>query len=361
MSDLQIALIAVGCVVVLGILVFNKTQEARLIRADREAAEADRMAAGGVGESAQNEGAVRDHGVEHHLGAPAAGAAVVDTTETGAVVTEAPPVGLDARIDYIARLEFIAAHPGEEVLRRSAEVLRGLRRVAWEGWSDRDERWEALAPSRSYQCVRVGLQLANRQGPATEEELLAFCQDLQSLSTTLVGEIEFPPRAEALRGAIELDRAIADLDIQIGLNVVKRSGPPFAVGVIAQAVAIAGGELAADGRFHVTTSTGAECFSIANLEEVTFAPDELARLSTRGISLAMDVARAPDLPAAFEAFVDFARDVARVVEGELVDDNQRPVSPTALGSIGAEVARVRASLSALGVPAGSTLALRLFS
>jgi FtsZ-interacting cell division protein ZipA len=233
--------------------------------------------------------------------------------------------------------------------------------VAWEGWVERERCWEALAPSHSYQCVRVGLQLANRQGPASEEELLAFCQDLQSLSTTLVGEIEFPARAEAIRGAAELDRAIADLDIQIGLNVVKRNGPPFAVGVVAQAVAIAGGEIAADGRFHVTTSTGAECFSIANLEDARFDADDLAGQSTRGISLAMDVARAPDAAAAFEAFVDFARDLARVVEGELVDDNQRPVSPASLGAIGAEVARVRARLAALGVPAGSTLALRLFS
>ena len=75
----------------------------------------------------------------------------------------------------------------------------------------------------------------------------------------------------------------------------------------------------------------------------------------------MDVPRAPDDAAAFDQFVAFARDLARVLEGDLVDDNRQPIDPDALQSIASEINAVRSRLHALGVLAGSALALRLFS
>jgi FtsZ-interacting cell division protein ZipA len=176
-----------------------------------------------------------------------------------------------------------------------------------------------------------------------------------------VGEIDFAPRGESLKGAAEIDRAIADLDIQVGLNVIRRSGQPFAASLIAQVVTLSEGRLGTDGRFHVPGPGGSERLWVANLEATPFREADLATQASRGVTIAMDVARAPDEAGGFADFVAFARDLARVLEGELVDDDHRPVNEDSLGAIQAEVDRVRARLVTLGLPAGSALAMRLFA
>jgi hypothetical protein len=268
---------------------------------------------------------------------------------------------LDPRVDYIAEIAFSDPHDGEEVLRVAEDELRATRRVAWEGWSVRSGGWEHLSPSRQYERVRVGLQLLDRRGAMREDELRTFCESVQSLGTSLVGEIDFAPRGESLKGAAEIDRAIADLDIQVGLNVIRRSGQPFAASLIAQVVTLSEGRLGTDGRFHVPGPGGSERLWVANLEATPFREADLATQASRGVTIAMDVARAPDEAGGFADFVAFARDLARVLEGELVDDDHRPVNEDSLGAIQAEVDRVRARLVTLGLPAGSALAMRLFA
>jgi len=268
---------------------------------------------------------------------------------------------LDHRLDYIAALSFVAAHPGEEILRRSAEIVRAAKRVEWEGFSESGSTWEALEPAAQYRQVRAGLQLIDRRGVATETELLSFCHGLQALAVTLVAEIDFPSRAEALKAAADFDRQLADLDIQVALNVVKIGGPAMAARSLQQAAEAAGAELQSDGRFCVVDGTGAEAFMVANLEPHPFRDEQLAAMTTRGVTVAMDVPRAPASPEAFQQFVRFARDLAKTMEADLVDDNRRPISPTALAAIEREVVRVRTRLAELGLPAGGALALRVFA
>ncbi len=385
MTDLQLALLAVGVAVLLLVLGLNVVQERRLKRRER-----------GLPDIPEPGGATEPNGhggVEHHLddldvpagrrratvpgaleaspsqphvGAaePAAGASTVpgaDSADQPGAIDSARESPLDSGLDYVVTLEFTEQHLGEEILRRAAEVIRTERGVIWEGWSDRFNAWELIAASRRYERARVGMQLVDRRGSASEIELLGFCQDIQSFGATLVAEIQFPPRAEAIKGALEFDRSIVDLDIQVALNVVKPSGVAFQGNVIRQVATLAGALLDEDGRFRRLNISGAECYSVANLEAEPFTEEQINALTTRGVSVMMDVPRAPDDAAAFDQFVAFARDLARVLEGDLVDDNRQPIDPDALQSIASEINAVRSRLHALGVLAGSALALRLFS
>lgn len=388
MTDFQIALVVIGALVLVGVLGFNWYQERRARPAPAPAParrqDTSRAPGKGTGRARAGDGQTDESSgsaIEHHLGeSPRADAAAgarpaqTPTVERPAAESGAEPVSspgslpgspaepaLDPRIDYIAEIVFSDEHDGEEVLRVAADELRAQRHVAWEGWSARREVWEHLSPSRQYERVRVGLQLLDRRGSVREDELRAFCESLQSMGTSLVGEIDFAPRGESLRAAAEMDRQIADLDIQVGLSIIRRTGHPFAASLIAQVVALSSGGLGSDGRFHVPAAGGADRLWVANLEAVPFRLDDLSTQGSRGVTVAMDVARAPDEATGFDEFVAFARDLARVLEGELVDDDHRPVSDDALGAIKDEVDRVRGRLAALGVPAGSALALRLFA
>ena len=123
-------------------------------------------------------------------------------------------------------------------------------------------------------------------------------------------------RKAALEAAHALDKACAEVDIQIALHVVGVD-PGISLG--------------------------------ENVFKTTPRKD--------GITFLLDVPRTPDLVRSYEAMVQRARSLG----GRLVDDNGNPLDERALAAIGVEVEATHARLAALGIEPGSPLALRLFS
>src|SRR5262249_48975431 len=65
------------------------------------------------------------------------------------------------------------------------------------------------------------LLLADRTGAATRAEITGFLQLVADAASALPAQVELPDAgAEAMR-AEELDRFCADLDVQIGLTILK--------------------------------------------------------------------------------------------------------------------------------------------
>jgi hypothetical protein len=119
----------------------------------------------------------------------------------------------------------------------------------------------------------------------------------------------------ALEAAHALDRACAEVDIQIALHVVGTDAGPF--------------------------------------EEKAFK----AVKRQDGLTLLLDVPRTPDLPKSYAAMVQRAR----ALGGRLVDDNGNPLDERALAAIGVEVEATRTRMAEMGIEPGGPLALRLFS
>ena len=113
-----------------------------------------------------------------------------------------------------------------------------------------------------------------------------------------------------------LDRACADVDVQIALHVI---GP-------------ATKEIAKDG------------FSVAPRND-------------GGLTLLLDVPRTPNLPKSYASMVKAARHLG----GRMVDDNGNNLDERALAAIGTEIESLRARMTEIGVEPGSPLAQRLFS
>jgi FtsZ-interacting cell division protein ZipA len=84
-------------------------------------------------------------------------------------------------------------------------------------------------------------------------------------------------------------------------------------------------------------------------------------LQTRGVTALFDVPRVPPSDAAFRRFIDFAHELEQTLGGVLVDDNRKPIGQAALEAIGQELDRIHATMDERGIPAGSALALRLFT
>ncbi|RPH67543.1 MAG: hypothetical protein EHM83_01250, partial [Burkholderiales bacterium] len=137
------------------------------------------------------------------------------------------------------------------------------------------------------------------------------------------------------------------LDAQIGLNVEA----PEALGP-AQLAALAGPLSVVErgsNRYARLGPQGDVVFSVA-LGDV---PNRLTFL--------LDVPRSSPPSDAWSRMLEAASACAQRLGGRLVDDGGRPLADSSLAQIGRQLLQRYESLEAIGVPAGSALALRVFN
>jgi len=359
-SELQLGLIGAGGVVVAGIFAFNKWQE-RSLRRQTEALSSleplgDESLARGAGER-----------VEPVIGPevpPRAQPTAQELRDASARrVSPLPPADLDERADWVVRIEAIEPVVGGRLWQAASQSLEGIGKpLRWFGFSDSDNRWDVLNANSaaSYHWVCAALQLVDRRGAASEAELAQLTDSLQRMCDLFMGIPSLPARSEALARAAELDRLCASVDIQIGVNVVARE-QLFAGTKLRGLAEAAGLELLGDGCFHARDERGVSQFVLSNLEPGVFVAEEMRGLSTRGVTLMLDVPRVADGVRVFERMLGFAQQLAEALNGAVVDDNRSPFGDKAVGLIRAQIEQFQGQMSEQGVPPGSPLALRLFS
>ena len=277
MTDLQIGLLVIGAAAIAGVLIYNRVQE----RATRR--EAQRV--------------FGSHHVDVLLDEPQEPEVRREPT-----IEVSPPraaVPTDPRIDYIVELQGV-----------SLSAIRSE-------WTSLEQRFarRALINESGHGKLQAALQMLGRNGVIGEAELLEFRSQVETMAAARGGSASAPEMREALHGAKELDRACADVDVQIALHVlgvteVEPGSYPF---------------------------------------QVTRRPD--------GVTLLLDIPRTADFVPAYEAMVT----QARALGGRLVDDNGNTLDDRALAAIAVEVQSLGTRLTEIGIEPGSPLALRLFS
>ena len=361
-SDLQLALLGVGAVVVGGVVVYNTVVERRAkARAERafgkehpdvlfEVPGRREPTMGKMPEAPGNEPA-RGR-IE-----PAASADGEDEPP----IAEAPSGSesvVSTRIDTVAVI--LADDP---INRESLDPLLDALQVHTvpvnvEGIVE--EQWQPIESSTrlSWRELRAGLQLASRSGPVSEEEVATFNDTIASFAEAVnaVSQRESPTAAAAR--ARELDRFCADADIEVDVNFVGKYGATFAMARV-KALAMEHG---------LSETAAGELVSYARDGTPEFAVRRQDREGARadisyatGLTFALDVPHVADPGAAFDAMVALAEACAAALGGELVDDNKKALTAPGLAAIRRSLEQVFRDMEAHGIPAGSALARRLFS
>lgn len=349
MSELHLGLLGIGVLVIVGVLVYNKLQEARLKRQADEAFGSRHEDVLLVGRSpAKLQAADSIQRIE-----PTLAAAQANATES--------PGALDPGVDFIATLEAAQAVKGQAISAAIVDSLDTPRKaVSWEGYNLQSASWEPLGAAGEYGMLRAGLQLADRKGAVSQQELVVFGSMVQAIAATIGADCVLAEAAPALHRAQQLDGFCTDVDVQIGISLVARGGA-FAgprIRALAEAYGLA---LEADEKFHRRDEAGLDLYTLCNMETAAFSPAAMKEMSTSGLTLLFDVARTPGGIAAFDRFVEFARTLAEDLTAGMVDDNRKPLDAAALGRIRAQLQALYASMEQQGIPAGSPMALRLFS
>jgi FtsZ-interacting cell division protein ZipA len=173
--------------------------------------------------------------------------------------------------------------------------------------------------------------------------------------------VDAPDAADEVQRAQALDRLCADLDVQIGLTLVKPE-PASVQGTRLRGVAEAAGfKLAPGGRFELMhEETGAVMYTLHNIRSEPFTVESLRVMATNGVVFVLDVPRVHDPARAFDQMKLAARRMAHTLGAELVDDNRRPLDDAALAKIRAQVQAAADALSEVHIEPGSPRAIALF-
>lgn len=415
MSELQLGLAAIGVLVVVAVLAFNKWQESRLrrrtesafapVRGDAllrgaedpppaapawqedQAAHVEHVLGDLDDASAAFEASEASEGFEGFEGFEASAASGAEPTGElsgapeafGAIESDPPGAGaapaagestalphalLDARLDCIATLERSTPMTGADVAARAARIFDAevARRLHWEIRDADSGNWIAVRPGSAGTEVRVGLQLATRMGIVAQYVLESFVASTVELALALEADVNVIDTAAALQQAERLDRFVADFDMQIGFSVLRHDAARTIAGTRIRALAeSAGFALGRDGRYRRHDETGGELYQLVNMEAMPFHAETMRTLNTAGVTLLLNVPCASGGAGTFAGYVAFARQFAKALDGALVDDNRHPLSDRAIEAIGAQLVAIHEAMNAGGIVPGSATARRLFA
>ncbi len=354
MSDLQIALAAIGVLVVATVYFHNFWQERKLRqRLERafEGKHTDVLLDAFTGAQTRVEPRL---GGDDDAGAEGRSDSATDSQRQA-------QDGADAVIEFIADIE-LAAAAGEmalrELLSRIATFGKPARLLGW----DAADGWRVIGRDGQgdYRRLQAALQLVNRSGPVLAHQINGFCDALRAWAVLHGVEVVMDEAAQAVEAAQQLDAVCGEVDVAIGLNVVAQSGGAFPGEQIAAAAAAAGFVLDTDGLFHWRDVNGRTQFTIENHEPEGFAADRLATLQTPGLTLLLDVPRVAAGEVAFDRMAQAGRELAEALGGFVVDDNRVPLQDEGIARIRAQLQGIHAAMAAHGIPAGSERAQRLF-
>lgn len=223
-----------------------------------------------------------------------------------------------------------------------------------------DQHWELVTESSlgRYNALKIGLQLVDRQGPVTAEDIDAFCQTIQLFATESEAKVIFPLRLQKIDAAVKLDQFCASTDMQVAINL--RADVNLSLKNIAQFAETENMVLSADGAFHRTDENGNTLFCLINqFNKGVFTPNFLDE--TRLISFVLDVPRVVNGAEIFDQMCALAVTLGESLGAELVDDNHQILTQDGLAFIRRELIEMQKKMQAKGIVAGSTIARQLYS
>jgi hypothetical protein len=395
MSTLQLGLIVGGIVLVVGVLAYNWWQERRVRRRIESAFR--KPDDGGVllqptGAGRRVEPTLRsaDGGTPTvpDAGTPAfrpgtpdtdGGAVPMEVVEHAAAPSDVPSVEVPAPVPRMASNDPAASRQPDPdiecvvVLQPAHRVGAGAlaaglharlgKRLRWFGRAASEAPWQLLASDPRGEFIELAacLLLADRNGAASRAQLETFVRVLSELAPLLPAAIAPPDIEGEAERAEALDRLCADVDVQIGLTLLKTDGTGIPGTKLRGMAEAAGFRLASGGRFEwLHEDSGHVHYTLQNVRNEPFTVDTLRASATNGVVFVLDVPRVADPARVFDQMKLAAKRLAQTLGAELVDDNRRPLDDAALAAIRKQVDGAAAALSDSGIEPGSPRALALF-
>ncbi|MFM9968935.1 MAG: cell division protein ZipA C-terminal FtsZ-binding domain-containing protein [Burkholderiales bacterium] len=361
MSELQIGLLGIGVLVVVLVISFNKWQEYRYRRLAEKSLHPQEVDALFRPEEsgpipANDVASACGHVEEGSQADMRAEPTIVDVESAETLALTAPSV-FSAKIDLVAIIESDSGITQADCELASAS-MSWADRVGFEAWSE--GIWEKPGDGVGYSKYRIGIQLVNRRGAVSDDELRQFSYWVAEISRNRGGTAVSLDLKSAIELATELDKFCGEVDLLIAVHIAATSAP--FPGTKIRAIAEAAGlTIEGDGIFRKRDDEGRELFRLSNEGDTAFRAEQMRDLLSHSLVLEFDVARAPGTNHTFGKFRQFAQHLASGIGGNIVDDNKVLLDNAGFDAIGKKIASVQQLMASRGIVAGSPESLRLFS
>ncbi|MBO4120382.1 cell division protein FtsZ [Cupriavidus gilardii] len=275
------------------------------------------------------------------------------------------PAVIDPLIDCIVPLHLERKASGDRILPLTGRLRRaGTKQVHIEGLYEPANAWEPVTAGHQYEDLQVAVQLANRGGPLNALEFSEFVNAVEALAESLDASAELPDMSETVANARELDSFAAACDVQLGVNVVS-DGAPWSAAYVQNVATQDGLVLSRDGTRFTRYQAGPDGIQRAlftlQFGDTNFLRDDLTVKAGSQITLLLDVPQASQAVKPLKTMCEYGDSLAQRMGARLVDDNHRPLTEQSFVAIFQQLQALYDKLEARGMPAGSPVALRLFS
>ncbi len=269
---------------------------------------------------------------------------------------------MDPNIDCVVALKFSLLIQGQEVIEKMSHwPTNPTYRISCEGLSEKDtnQAWESIQPDHEYLELQLSIQLANRRGPISKEDLAEFLGFASQLAQDVDAEIDLPPIPQVLSQAQDLDQFAVQSDIQLSFNIVPNmiswSTKDIEVILIKN-----GFLLSRDGLFFNYFLQNQIIFK-AQIPGVNLLTDDLQSLRVKSVVFALDVPLVPQEFNPFSKMLETSKLIAQELDGRVLDDNGQILELSSIDMIVAQLQPIYAMMEERQIPAGSSSATRLFS
>lgn len=385
MNDFQISLAIIGLIFIIGVFLFNRWQEQKyrkqtekMFQGDRQDVLFDTPAAGVRLEpsletfpfAVDSDSDVKSQPITKKTSTVATTAyndfqepeelsslKVAEPIANDSVEDDKKEPVIDEAIDLIAVIKLPKAMAVDNFKRFISRTQTFTKPVNWEGLFS--GRWKPLSAG-FYSEIRIAMQLADRRGPVTVNEISDFSGMIKQFAVELDGDAHAETETSAGERATELDGFCADVDVEIGVNIIagQTAMPAAKLRTLAEA---SGMTLNEDGVFHFSDANGQSLFTLRNAEPRPFLPDHVKNITTRSVILLLDVPRVSNGIQAFDQMLQLGQHIADAMEAKLVDDNGKELTDAGADSIRRQLHSLYQIMDGFEISAGSGVALRLFS
>ncbi len=269
---------------------------------------------------------------------------------------------MDPNIDCVVVLRFSLLVNGKEILEHMTNWPQNpTYRIASEGLYELDgvNSWELINEQHDYREIQLSMQLANRRGPISQEELSEYLGLASELAHEIDAEIDLPPISQVLSQAQDLDQFSVQCDIQLGFNLIPNM-ISWATKDVEAALLNKGFLLSRDGVFFNYFS-GQHLLFKAQIPGLNFLTDDLQTYRIKSILFALDVPLVPQHLDAFPKMLEVSQQLAQELDGKVLDDNGQVLEKSSVNTIVAQLEPIYQLMREWQILPGSSSAARLFS
>lgn len=275
------------------------------------------------------------------------------------------PGGLHPEIDTIATIlanSPIEADQYHQVAEYSTTLAAKLGKpIHWEGRAA--SGWQPIEfdSEDPYRELRAGIQLADRSGAIGMDALQTFDHLITQFADSMAALTHREDLTITSQRATQLDAFCADTDIEIAVNLIGKNGTTFSTTKVRGLAEASGMTLLPSGEYALANELGQPLYTLRNIDSSgSPAIKQSAAGYLTGLTFALDVPRAPQPASVFERMFADVLKFADVLQGEIVDDNAKPLTANSRRLIADTISHIAKKMEEKGIAPGGPAALRLY-